>query len=136
MRVRRATRDDAEPASLVLRRSIIELCLSDHENDPATLQSWLANKTPNNFREWSEAVDDFCCVACADDGAIWGVAYLARSGEIKLNYVSPDARFRRVSSALIGAIETEAERWGLIRLSLYSTATAHRFYLERGYRDT
>src|SRR5687767_12444260 len=94
MKIRKAAPGDAGPASLVMRRSISELCLRDHENDPAILQSWLGNKTPEKFTEWAEAADDFCCVAVGDDGAILGVAYLARSGEIRLNYVSPDARFR------------------------------------------
>jgi hypothetical protein len=58
MKIRKATTDDAEPASLVLRRSTIELCLSDHENDPAILGSWLANKTLEHFREWAGAADD------------------------------------------------------------------------------
>jgi GNAT superfamily N-acetyltransferase len=135
MKIRKAAPGDAGPASLVMRRSISELCLRDHENDPAILQSWLGNKTPEKFTEWAEAADDFCCVAVGDDGAILGVAYLARSGEIRLNYVSPDARFRGISSTLIAAMEAEAMRWGLTRLTLKSTATAHRFYLERGYRD-
>jgi GNAT superfamily N-acetyltransferase len=135
MKIRKATADDAERASLMLRRSITELCVRDHENDPAILQSWLANKTPEKFRAWAEAAEDFCCAASSDDDAILGIAYLSRAGEIKLNYVSPDARFQGVSSALITAIETEAERWGLPRLTLNSTATAHHFYLERGYKD-
>jgi N-acetylglutamate synthase-like GNAT family acetyltransferase len=135
MRIRKATPGDAEAASLMLRRSIRELWVRDHENDPVTLASWLANKTPEKFREWAEAADDFCCVAAGDDGAILGVAYLAKSGEIRLNYVSPDARFQGVSGALIAAMEAQAMRWGLTRLFLKSTATAHRFYLERGYRD-
>ncbi|MGE0005222.1 MAG: GNAT family N-acetyltransferase [Parvibaculaceae bacterium] len=135
MKVRKATMDDAEAATLVLRRSIIELCLQDHGNDRAVLQTWLANKTPERFREWARAADDLCLVAAAGDGAILGVAYLSKAGEIKLNYVSPDARLQGVSSVLIAAIETEAEKRGLTRLTLTSTATAHRFYLERGFRD-
>lgn len=137
IKIRKAVAGDAEPASLVVRRSITELCGRDHENDPAILMTWLANKTPGKFRKWAEAADDFCCVAVGvgDEGTILGVAYLARSGEVGLNYVSPDARFRSVSSALIAAIEAEAEKWGLARLTLKSTATAHRFYLEHGYRD-
>jgi GNAT superfamily N-acetyltransferase len=111
MRIRKATPGDAEAASLMLRRSIRELWVRDHENDPVTLASWLANKTPEKFREWAEAADDFCCVAAGDDGAILGVAYLAKSGEIRLNYVSPDARFQGVSGALIAAMEAQAMRW-------------------------
>lgn len=135
MKIRRAMLDDAEPASLVLRRSITELCRRDHENDPAILASWLANKTPEKFREWAANADDFCCVAEGKDGAILGVAYLAKAGEIRLNYVSPDARFQGVSGALVAALEAQAMAWGLTRLTLKSTATAHRFYLERDYRD-
>jgi len=52
MRIRQAIAGDAEPASLMLRRSITELCPLDHENDPALLASWLANKTQEKFRDW------------------------------------------------------------------------------------
>jgi hypothetical protein len=36
----------------------------------------------------------------------------------------------------MAAIEAKAEKLGLVRLTLDSTTTAHRFYLERGYRDS
>lgn len=133
MKIRRAVADDAEPASLVLRRSITELCRLDHENDPALLTSWLANKTPEKFRDWAR--DELCFVAAGDDGAILGVGLLSKTGEIKLNYVSPEARFQGVSTALIGAMEVEARSLGIGRVTLNSTATAHRFYQARGYRD-
>ena len=135
MRIRRAVARDAEPASLVLRRSISELCNRDHENDPAVLASWLANKTPEKFEEWSGAADQMCLVATGDDGAILGIGLLSKAGEIKLNYVSPDARFHGVSTALIRAMEAEARSLGISRITLNSTATAHRFYLARGFRD-
>ncbi|QIG50676.1 GNAT family N-acetyltransferase [Nordella sp. HKS 07] len=135
MNIRAATADDGEPAALVLRRSIAELCGRDHENDPALLASWLANKTAEHFRDWVRAEDTLCLVAEGDDGAILGVGLMSRSGEIRLNYVSPDARFQGVSSALIRAFERGAAQLGVARLTLNSTATAHRFYLARGFRD-
>lgn len=135
MKIRRAVAGDAVPASLVLRRSITELCTLDHENDPALLASWLANKTPEQFKGWAEAEDGLCLVATDDDGAILGVGLLSKTGEIKLNYVSPDARFKGVSTALIGAMEAEARSLGIDHVTLNSTATAHRFYQARGYRD-
>jgi GNAT superfamily N-acetyltransferase len=49
--------------------------------------------------------------------------------------VSPDARFRGVSTALIEAMEQEARMLGIARLTLNSTATAYRFYQARGYRN-
>jgi len=46
MKIRDARVVDAPAARQVLRRSIIELCVADHRNDPAILTKWLANKTP------------------------------------------------------------------------------------------
>jgi len=135
VKIRRAVAGDAEPASLVLRRSITELCALDHENDPDLLASWLANKTPEKFTDWATAADQLCLVAAGDDGAILGVGLLSKTGEIKLNYVSPDARFQGISTALIGAMEAEAGNLGIGRVTLNSTATAHRFYQARGYKD-
>ena len=44
------------------------------------------------------------------------------------NYVAPDARFRGVSRALLGALEVRAAERGNVRCTLTSTETAHRFY--------
>ena len=52
MKVREAVPEDATAACLVMRRSIVELCVADHRNDPAVLQRWLSNKTPEAFRSW------------------------------------------------------------------------------------
>ncbi|MBK1866019.1 GNAT family N-acetyltransferase [Aestuariivirga sp. YIM B02566] len=135
MRVRPAIEADAEQAALVLRRSITELCIRDHGNDPALLASWLANKTPEKFREWVRQEDSLCLVAVAGDDTILGVALMSKVGEIRLNYVSPDARFQGVSTALVGALEAAAASLGVPRLSLNSTATAHPFYLARGFQN-
>jgi hypothetical protein len=43
---------DASAACDVMRRSIAELCVADHKNDPTILGRWLNNKTPENFRSW------------------------------------------------------------------------------------
>ena len=56
-------------------------------------------------------------------------------GEITLNYVAPQARFRGVSAALLKALEARAIERGATEITLLSTETAHRFYLSRGYRD-
>ena len=51
------------------------------------------------------------------------------TGEITLNYVSPDARFRGVSKTLLGALEVRAADRGNAQCTLASTETARRFYL-------
>ena len=132
MQIRRAAPDDAEAACQVLRRSIAELCAADHLGDPPTLAAWLANKTPENVRRWTANQHLF---VAAEGGAILGVASLSPAGEITLNFVSPDARFRGVSKALVARIEEEAAKLGLAALRLQSTATARRFYAAAGYAD-
>jgi GNAT superfamily N-acetyltransferase len=53
------------------------------------------------------------------------------AGEIVLNYVSPGARFRGVSSALLEALERRAMAWGHQKCTLQSTETARRFYIPK-----
>jgi GNAT superfamily N-acetyltransferase len=130
MLIRRATPEDAEAAATVLRRSITELCAGDHRGDTATLAAWLANKTPDSVRRW---IGKQYLFVAEENGAILGVAALTPAGEITLNYVSPEARFRGVSSALIARLEQEAKGLGLAMIVLQSTATARRFYAVRGY---
>lgn len=132
MQIRRATAADAEAACHVLRRSITELCAADHRADAGTLAAWLANKTPENVRRWTGNQHLFVAV---ERGDILGVAALAPSGEITLNYVSPDARFRGVSKALVARLEEEAAKLGLATITLNSTATARRFYAACGYAE-
>jgi N-acetylglutamate synthase-like GNAT family acetyltransferase len=70
-----------------------------------------------------------------DDEAIVGVASVTTSGEITLNYVSPDARFRGVSKALLKRLEAKAAELGNERCVLTSTVTARLFYLSAGYEE-
>jgi hypothetical protein len=52
MIVRDAQLEDAPAACQVLRRSVTELCVADHGNDPAILTRWLGNKTVENVASW------------------------------------------------------------------------------------
>ncbi|MGH6790355.1 MAG: GNAT family N-acetyltransferase, partial [Pseudolabrys sp.] len=70
-----------------------------------------------------------------DCDRIAGVAAMTRAGRISLNDVSPDARFKGVSKALLAALERKAAEIGLFQCSLESTKTARRFYDAAGYRE-
>jgi GNAT superfamily N-acetyltransferase len=63
------------------------------------------------------------------------VGAVTDTGETTLNYVSPDARFRGVSGALLDALEDRAIERGNELRTLKSTETARRFYFERGYSE-
>lgn len=110
--VRDAVREDAPAACEVIRRSISELCEADHRNDPEILRRWLANKTPQIVGSW--IIEPGNSVLLAVD-------------------VSPDARFRGVSRAMLTALEARALERGTDRCTLLSTETAHRFYRSAGY---
>jgi GNAT superfamily N-acetyltransferase len=135
MEIRDAIPADAEVACEVMRRSIAELCEADHRGHPAILEAWLANKKPEIFRKWLAQPDNSVLVA-VEDHRILAVGAVRNSGEITLNYVSPDARFRGASRALLKALEQRAIERGVERCTLASTATARRFYLANGYVET
>ena len=103
-----------------------------HRNDPAILTRWLGNKTTEIFVSWIRQSDNSLLVAVEDDN-ILGVSSVTDAGNITLNYVSPDARFRGVSRAMLRALETRASERCNRRCRLISTETARRFYRANGY---
>lgn len=135
MLIRDAVPEDAAAAALVLRRSITELCTADHEGLAERLEPWLRNKTSENVAAWIAARGTRIVVA-EDGGAMLGVGGATARGEILLNYVSPDARFRGVSKAVLDTLETWLASGKVDVFRLSSTATARQFYLDRGYGET
>jgi GNAT superfamily N-acetyltransferase len=134
MEIRAAKPEDAAAACDVMRRSIAELCAADHRNDAAILGRWLSNKTPEVFASWIARADNSILLA-VEGGTILAAGCVTDAGEITLNYVSPDARFRGISRALLGALEARAVERGNTRCTLISTETARRFYQSNGYVD-
>lgn len=131
MEIRNATPDDGPAACDIMRRSIAELCVADHRNDPAILGRWLSNKTPEVFRSWIKPGNSL--MVAVEDDSIVAVGCVTDGGEITLNYVSPDARFRGISMTLLDRLEERAIELGNKECHLESTETARRFYLARGY---
>jgi predicted GNAT family acetyltransferase len=99
------------------------------------LTAWLANKTPENVAAWIARPDNSLLVAVAE-AKILGVGSVTDAGEITLNYVSPDERFRGVSHAMLKALEARAMERGNSACRLISTNTAREFYRKRGYIET
>jgi GNAT superfamily N-acetyltransferase len=130
--IRQATETDAADAVETLRRSIAELCVADHQNDPAKIDGWLGNKTIEAWRDWG-ARDDAILLVAERNRSIVGVGMATLSGEILLNYVHPAARFSGVSKALLAGLEDVLRRHGATHCSLKSTITARSFYTHCGY---
>ena len=132
MKIREAVPQDATSACTVIRRSIVELCAADHRNDPAILGRSLENKTPGQVASWIAKPGNSVLVA-AEGNEILAVGAVTDQGEITLNYVSPEVRFRGVSRAMLARLEARAIERGNDRCSLFSTETALRFYRAAGY---
>lgn len=132
--VRLALADDAEQICTVARRSITELCAADHRRDPKILEAWLGNKIAVHVAAWIAGNPQGVFVA-AEGESILGVGIVLPAGEIVLNYVSPDARFKGVSKALMSRLVQRANELGLERMTLESTETAHGFYRACGWQD-
>jgi hypothetical protein len=98
LEIRDVTAADADAATEVMRRSITEFCLADHNNDPKILGSWLANKRPEIFLSWLQQGNQSYLVA-VDDGLIvcvGGVTATARRFYLARGYVetgTPDRKF-------------------------------------------
>lgn len=133
LHIRSALPADAVEASTVLRRSITELCQADHEDDPARIAVWTANKTPEEWAAWLQQEDVALYVAVLDQ-RIAGVGAVTKTGEVRLNYVSPEARYCGVSKALLARMEKDTLALGVTHCRLESTRTAYRFYCAAGYR--
>jgi GNAT superfamily N-acetyltransferase len=131
--VRRAGVEDTDAVVTVLRRSITELCVADHRNDPGVLGAWLENKTAENVHTWIESPRNFMVVAEVG-GAVCGVASLGITGGILLCYLLPEVQLTGVGRALLARLEAEARRQGIRELSLQSTVSARGFYTKHGFR--
>ena len=130
--LRPAADDDAEAATACLRRSIMEVCKSDHQDHLPTLERWLRNKTPQRFRGWLSERDNFMVVATSAM-TLCGVGAVRKNGDLGLCYVDPAWQRRGVGSSLLAALESKARAWGTPELWLTSTRTARDFYARHGY---
>ncbi|MCH2168693.1 MAG: GNAT family N-acetyltransferase [Oceanicola sp.] len=133
IQIRPATEADAIDAISTLRRSITELCVVDHKNDPAEIEDWLSNKTEDAWRTWT-ARDDAIVLVAEHAGNVIGVGMATLDGDILLNYVHPSARFQGISKAILASIEEVFKSRGLQHCRLESTVTAYFFYESCGYR--
>ena len=134
LEVRIAASTDADAACSVLRRSITECCELDHKNDPAILDAWLGNKTPQMVANWFSSPTNFSLVAVSE-GVVVGVALLTGAGKLALCYLLPEASGQGVGKALLARVEEQACSWGVKALQLHSTATGQEFFARRGYVD-
>ncbi len=130
--IRLARLDDAADACAVLRRSISECCGADHGNQPAILQNWLGNKTPDNVASWIASPSNHTLVAMRD-GQLVGIALLTQAGKLSLCYVLPESLHMGIGKKLLLGLEGQARNWGISVLRLHGTSSARDFFARNGF---
>ena len=126
---------DAGAAVAVLRDSITQLCVADHQNDRTTLERWLRNKTADHFQQWLADPENFLVVAEVDS-VLSGVGLVDVRGDVRLCYVSPGRQRLGIGRALLRALEAQAIRWNIAEIRLRSSANGRAFYEHLGYHST
>ena len=132
--VREIQTEDAEAASAILCAYITQLCTADHHRNAELIKGWLANKTPEHLLQWLAQPTSRLLVALVRDD-VAGVGGFDLAGNVTLNYVAPDHRFKGVSKALLAAMESQLRQSGVTLARLDSTETAHSFYDNEGWCD-
>ncbi len=130
--VRQALPEDAANAVDVLRASITEGCVEDHQHDPETLALWLHNKTVETFLRWLGTPTTHLIVAQHSSNLV-GVAAINGQSHIHLLYVRPGFYRTGVGSALLAELERHALDVGASQITLESSITARSFYERHGY---
>lgn len=126
---------DAEAIAHLLRRSIVELCETDHGNDPKRYEAWLADKTADDMRA-AIGGEGPLLITVDDRNRMIGVCGGSADGKVYLNYILPEARHKGVSKAQMQSLEDYYKDKGLPEIRLNSTKTAIRLYSSLGYVET
>jgi len=132
--VRAATIQDDAAAVAVLRDSITQLCVADHQNDRTTLERWLRNKTTDHFQQWLADPENFLVVAEVDS-FLSGVGLIDVRGDLRLLYVSPGRQRLGIGRALLRTLEAQAIRWNIAEIRLRTSANGRAFYEQLGYHS-
>lgn len=133
--VRRARAEDATDAAQLLCESITELCVTDHQNDAATLSHWLSNKTPERLQAWIANPEQVTLIA-ASERELLGIGLVTSKGEVQLCYLRPSATKCGAGGAILRELEQVSRELGLSRVFLTSTSLARGFYEHAGYQAT
>ena len=133
--VRHAAIEDAPAAVELLRASIMQLCVDDHQNDPHTLALWLRNKTSLEFSGWLANPARYLVVA-EHSASILGVGAITSGGHVNLLYVRPGFQQMGVGRAVLSDLEAHASLRQLSEVTLKSSALARSFYERQGYIST
>ena len=132
MSIQNSSPKEANEITSVLRRSILELCGPDYNNDQTILEEWVENKTEENIKSWIESENTIAVTGYLNSSVV-GFGLASLKGEVLLMYVLPEQKGKGYGASIYRSIETQLKTQNVNRVIAYSTITAKAFYHKMGF---
>jgi putative acetyltransferase len=120
---------DTDALGELFRRSVREVASRDYR--PAQIEAWV--KAPGEHAAWAERMRDRVVYVAEDQGQSIGFIQYDPPDHIDMTYVHPEYQRRGVASALLAALEANAQRRGVTLLNVEASITSRPFFAARGY---
>lgn len=127
--VRRWTEADTEELGEVFRKSVREVASRDYR--PAQIEAWV--RAPGEIETWTERMRSRVSFVAEEAGRLIGFIQYEPPDHIDMTYVHPETQRRGVASALLAALEAEAQARGVSLLNVEASITSRPFFEARGY---
>ena len=129
MNLRRGRITDTERVCCMHQASIRGLCRSHYTSDQ--IEAWAGPKRPEQYEPLMRDLIVFVVEEGADIAAFGALDCTA--ADIRALYVAPEFIGRGIGSMVLEALETEARRLAIPRLSVSATLNSVGFYSAQGY---
>jgi putative acetyltransferase len=120
--------DTAELAD-IFRRSVREVASRDYR--PAQIEAWAA--APGETAVWEDRMRARVVFVAEEAGLLIGFIQYEPPDHIDMTYVHPERQRKGVASALLGALEDEAQARGVKVLNVEASITSRPFFERHGF---
>jgi putative acetyltransferase len=127
--IRRWRESDTEELGELFRRSVREVSSRDYR--PAQIEAW--TKAPGAVETWNERMRARTTFVAEQDGRLIGFIQYDPPDHIDMTYVHPQYQRMGVASALLAAVENQAQRAGVALLNVEASITSRPFFQARGF---
>jgi putative acetyltransferase len=132
MNIRRYRIEDTRELMTLFYRTVREVNIRDYTQEQ--VEVWAPDDMDQD--RWEQTLSARCTFVAEQEGRLAGFGELEpmeEGGLINRFYVSADHQGQGVGSALLSAIEAEAQQRGLTRLFTEASITARPFFERRGF---
>lgn len=127
--VRSWRESDTEELGELFRRSVREVASRDYR--PPQIEAWV--KAPGEIETWTERMRSRTTFVAEEPGRLIGFIQYEPPDHIDMTYVHPESQRIGVATALLTAVESDAERHGVRLLNVEASITSRPFFQARGF---